>query len=37
MKSSTKVFDFVYTMNRQKIVIPSGTGLAAVLGVGQLS
>jgi len=37
MKSSKKIFDFVYIMNKQKIVIPSGIGLAAVVGVGQLS
>jgi len=35
MKLSKKIFDFIYIMNtgRQKIVIPSGIGLA----VGQLS
>jgi len=33
-----KILDFIYIMNtgRQKIVIPSGIGLAAVLAVGQL-
>jgi len=31
------MFNFVYTMNKQKIVIPSGIGLSDVLGVGQLS
>jgi len=31
-----KIFDFVYTMNKQKIVIPSGIGLTTVLGVGRL-
>jgi len=39
MKLSKKIFDFIYIMNtgRQKIVIPSGISLAAVLAVGQLS
>jgi len=31
-----KIFDFIYAMNKQKIVIPSGIGLAAVLRVGLL-
>ena len=40
MKSSRKIYDFVYTMNKQKIVclwiVPWEIGLAAVLRVGQL-
>jgi len=34
MKPSKKI---IYTTNKQKIVVPSGIGLAAVLRVGQLS
>ena len=31
IKSSKKILDFVYTMNKQKVVIPSGIGLAAII------